>query len=102
MDKVALLTYGCPVSRLYARLFPAYVDAGTLTAVAAAVGGRWVNLWRATDPIGGPIGEPARDRRCTDPAGFPIPPCDTVYPPVLGHSGYPSDPDFAAVVAELS
>ncbi len=102
VDSVALLTYGSPISRLYARLFPAYVNADTLAAVAAGVRDRWVNLWRETDPIGGPVGKPARDRRCADAAGFPIPPSDTVYPPVRGHSDYPSDPAFGAAVAELS
>jgi hypothetical protein len=102
VDRVALLTYGSPLRRLYARLFPAYVNDETLKAVATGVDGRWTNLWRDTDPIGGPIGEPARDRRFADPAGFPIPPSDTVYPKVWGHSGYPSDPAFGAAVAELS
>ncbi len=102
VDSVALLTYGSPISRLYARLFPAYVNADTLAAVAAGVRDRWVNLWRETDPIGGPVGKPARDRRCADAAGFPIPPSDTVYPPVRRHSDYPSDPAFGAAVAELS
>jgi hypothetical protein len=106
LDNVALLTHGSPITRLYARLFPAYVNADTLAAVAAGVRGRWVNLWRDSDPIGGPIhgtvGEPARDRRLADPAGFPVPPADTVYPPVRGHSGYPSDPAFGLAVADLT
>ena len=102
LDNVALLTYGSPLTRLYATLFPAYVDVDTLAVIATCVGGRWVNLWRDTDPIGGPVGPPADDRRVVDPAGFPIPPSDTVYPPVCGHSGYPSVPAFGTAVAELS
>ncbi len=101
-DNMALLTYGSPITRLYARLFPDYVNPTTLTAVGTGVRGRWVNLWRETDPIGGPVGEPAGDRRFVDPAGFPIPPSDTVYPAVHGHSGYPSDPAFGVAVAELT
>ncbi|TMM37521.1 MAG: hypothetical protein E6F99_11540 [Actinobacteria bacterium] len=102
VDNVALLTFGSPIRRLYARLFPAYVNQDVLTAVATGVGGRWTNLWRDTDPIGGPVGEPAHDWRFRDPAGFPIPPSDTAYPLVRGHSGYPSDPAFGAAVTELS
>ena len=101
-DNVALLTFGSPIRRLYARLFPAYVNQDVLTAVATGVGGRWTNLWRDTDPIGGPVGEPAHDWRFRDPAGFPIPPSDTAYPWIRGHSGYPSDPAFGAALAELS
>jgi hypothetical protein len=102
LDNVALLTYGSPITRLYVRLFPAYVNADTLAAVGAGVGGRWVNLWRDSDPIGGRVGEPARDRRLVDPAGLPVPPSDTVYPAVRGHSGYASDSAFGAAVTELT
>ena len=102
VDNVALLTYGSPLRRLYARLFPAYVHDRALATVDREVGGRWVNLWRHTDPIGGPVGEPAGDLRLVDPAGFPIPPGDTAYPAVRGHSDYVADPAFGGVVAELS
>ncbi|MER7005623.1 hypothetical protein ABT297_21620 [Dactylosporangium sp. NPDC000555] len=33
---------------------------------------RWANLWRNTDPIGGPV--------AADPPGFDIPPGDTALP----------------------
>jgi hypothetical protein len=102
VDNVALLTYGCPLHRLYATLFPAYVHLPALTEVQVRTGGRWINLWRDTDPIGGPVGSPARDRRLVDPAGFPIPPGDTAYPAIHGHGDYPSDPAFGGVVSELS
>ncbi|MET7395092.1 hypothetical protein ABZS66_16540 [Dactylosporangium sp. NPDC005572] len=111
----ALLTYGSPLRRLYARFFPAYVNDAVLTQVGAvlarpaddaAVPGqhtpRWVNLWRDTDPIGGPMESPAaRDVRLVDPPGFGITPGDTVFPKVDGHSGYQQQPGFGSAVSGL-
>jgi uncharacterized membrane protein YhaH (DUF805 family) len=102
VDNVALLTYGSPLRRLYGRFFPAYVNDKVLATVDEGVSGRWINLWRDTDPIGGPIGEPAEDRRFVDPAGFPIPPGDTAYPKAHGHSDYVVDSAFGTAVSELS
>ncbi|MFC8616510.1 hypothetical protein ACFT9M_08850 [Micromonospora purpureochromogenes] len=51
--RVALLTHGSPLDRLYARLFPAYLGKDVLHEVGERVGWRWLNLWRETDPIGG-------------------------------------------------
>jgi hypothetical protein len=105
--RTAVVTYGSPLRRLYCRLFPAYLN----DQVLARVGGhlaepgkrsRWVNLWRETDPIGGPVGPPSRDIRLTDPSGFGIAPGDTVYPAVEGHSGYQAAPAFANVILELA
>ncbi|MGI5247227.1 hypothetical protein [Dactylosporangium sp. CA-139066] len=140
--RTALLTYGSPLRRLYARFFPAYLtdsvlsDVGAMLATPApapapapagalpADGGgspdeggavlarprqepgqhtpRWVNLWRDTDPIGGPVAPPtAHDVRLVDPPGFGMPPGDTVPPKVDGHSGYQLRPEFGAVVSGL-
>jgi hypothetical protein len=99
---VRLLTYGSPLCRLYGRLFPAYVDESVFGLVSRATKGRWVNLWRDTDPIGGWVGGPAEDVRLVDPAGFAIADGDTAYPAIRGHSDYPADPVFAAVVASLA
>ncbi|WP_406514113.1 hypothetical protein OG851_07185 [Streptomyces sp. NBC_00161] len=52
--RVALLTYGSPLRRLYGRWFPAYFGPGPLGALHGDVD-CWRNLWRATDPIGGPV-----------------------------------------------
>jgi hypothetical protein len=93
-DRLSLLTYGSPLGRLYARLFPAYVNPEVLAAVHEAVGGRWRNLWRDTDLIGGPVGRDA-DVRLRDPAAFDPRPWDTVAPPILAHSGYQHEPEFA-------
>lgn len=59
---VMLLTHGCPVGRLYRRFFPDYFGGGVITALGrhisegASTGSiRWLNLYRLTDYIGGPV-----------------------------------------------
>lgn len=99
---IAMLTYGSPLHRLYYRLFPAYIDRSLTEAVAGALEHRWHNLWRDTDPIGGPIGPPVTDVRYTDPVAFGIPPGDTVYPPTQSHLWYERDPSFGDDVTRLA
>ncbi|MFI7603753.1 hypothetical protein ACIBTV_01360 [Micromonospora sp. NPDC049366] len=105
--RVALLTYGTPLGRLYSRVFPAYIGPDMLREVGERLDWRWLNLWRLTDPIGGPVfgidaaGHAAEvDRRVADPAGLLIPPGDTVPPTIRGHRFVP-DADFDRTVAEL-
>ncbi|MET9675477.1 hypothetical protein ABZY68_20610 [Streptomyces sp. NPDC006482] len=99
--RVALLTYGSPLERLYGRWFPAYFGPEALRALHRTVH-CWSNLHRATDPIGGPVRVPAEDGRpavdgdvLLDPVAYgrtrehPLP------EPILGHSDYQADPAFA-------
>jgi len=69
-NRVCLLTYGCPLRRLYARFFPGYFGLPTLRRLGHLLdaaepqalprtqpraGWAWRNLFRPSDYIGGPI-----------------------------------------------
>ncbi|MFG3642943.1 hypothetical protein ACGF3C_22035 [Micromonospora sp. NPDC047762] len=114
-SRVALLTHGSPLSRLYARLFPAFVDDEVLHEIGARVDWRWVNLWRDTDSVGGWIFSAHRtpapvtvggtaatvDRRLRDPADVVPLPGDSVPPPIQGHRPGGSERRYAEAAREL-
>lgn len=99
LDRIALLTYGSPLRRFYARLFPAYVNTEMLHEVGSRVGWRWLNLWHDTDAFGGwmfsghRLEEPPQipgpaasvDRRQRDPEDLVAVAGDSVPPPIDGH-----------------
>ncbi|MDT0316776.1 hypothetical protein [Streptomyces millisiae] len=105
-SRIALLTHGSPLERLYGRWFPVYFGPAALRALHRDVP-CWRNLWRATDPIGGPVlvagaDLPPVDRGpLADPLHYgrnllrPLP------EPILGHGDYAADPAFAAERAAL-
>ncbi|MGW0563287.1 hypothetical protein ACWDZ4_22425 [Streptomyces sp. NPDC003016] len=110
--RVALLTYGSPLERLYGRWFPAFFGTSCLEALGGEVH-CWRNLWRRTDPIGGPVrvkggGQgPAVDRAALkDPLAYGRTREQPLPAPVLGHSDYQADPEFdrerAALLDRLS
>ncbi|MEU8111752.1 hypothetical protein [Micromonospora sp. NPDC048947] len=116
-QRVALLTYGSPLDRLYARLFPAYLNEQVLREVGERVEWRWINLWRDTDPVGGWVfaahrpGDPAPDpadpasqvdRRLRDPAHLLAAPGERCAPPLRGHHPGETDPEFRAALRELT
>ncbi|MCT9088648.1 hypothetical protein N4G70_07160 [Streptomyces sp. ASQP_92] len=94
--RVALLTYGCPVERLYGRWFPTYFGPAPLAALHQEVH-CWRNLWRATDPIGGPVrtGGDVDKGPLLDPVAYGRTSTHPLPAPVLGHSDYQADPAFA-------
>ncbi|MFD3524503.1 hypothetical protein [Streptomyces sp. NPDC058653] len=104
--QVALLTYGSPLERLYGRWFPAYFGAAPLRDLDREVH-CWRNLWRATDPIGGPVRLDAGDGPAVDqePLKDPLAYGRTARHPlpeaILGHSKYQDDPVFAEERAAL-
>lgn len=98
-DGLALVTYGSPVQRLYGRFFPAYWSTEVLRTLDARLGGRWWNLWRATDPIGGPVGVlgAGRDREVAVRGGRAC--GDTVDRAIEAHSNYTATPEYHDALA---
>ncbi len=98
--RVALLTYGSPLERLYGRWFPAHFGPDALDALHRDVV-CWRNLYRRTDPIGGPVRLPGDtgpdvDRPpLKDPLAYGRTADHPLPAPILGHSGYQADPAFA-------
>ncbi|WEH37743.1 hypothetical protein PZB75_01305 [Streptomyces sp. AM 4-1-1] len=105
-SRVALLTYGSPIERLYGRWFPAYFGPVPLRGLHHEVH-CWRNLWRPTDPIGGPVrvkeeGRPVVDEGpLADPLVYGRSSAHPLPEPILGHSDYQADPVFARERAAL-
>ncbi|MFF1636071.1 hypothetical protein ACFVXA_00270 [Streptomyces sp. NPDC058246] len=104
--RIALLTYGSPLERLYGRWFPAHFGPAALTSLHREVA-CWRNLHRRTDPIGGPVRLPGDCGPQVDhePLGDPLAYGRTerhpLPAPILGHSDYQADPVFAEERAQL-
>ncbi|MFI8189329.1 hypothetical protein ACIF8T_11120 [Streptomyces sp. NPDC085946] len=98
--RVALLTYGSPLERLYGRWFPAHFGPAALLSLHHDVD-CWRNLYRLTDPIGGPVRLPGDcgpevDREpLKDPLAYGRTELHPLPAPILGHSDYQADPAFA-------
>jgi len=98
--RVALLTYGSPLERLYGRWFPAHFGPAALTSLHHDVD-CWRNLYRLTDPIGGPVRLPGDcgpevDRApLKDPLAYGRTAQQPLPAPILGHGDYQADPAFA-------
>jgi hypothetical protein len=118
-QRVALLTFGSPLRRLYARNFPAYFGTGALPRLRQRLRQdrrlsrqepRWINLWARTDPIGSWVND-GRDRslqealeevdyRVLDVQSLTLR-ADGMYPPICGHSGFWTRPEYGDAVRVL-
>lgn len=109
-QRVALLTFGSPLRRLYVRNFPAYFGTGALPRLRRRQPSQWINLWARTDPIGSWVID-ERDRsmsdalqdvddRLLDAAGL-APRADGTFPPICGHSGFWTRPEYREAVGML-
>ncbi len=101
MRRLALLTYGSPITKLYATMFPAHFNADTVAALRGELTDatadtpvvRWRNLFRVTDPIGGAV----------EPVGVadPVDRGPLSDPDRGGHSGYEGEPIYRQTLEEL-
>lgn len=103
---VALLTHGSPLARLYGRWFPKYFGPQALSLLHRDMP-CWRNLWRATDPIGGPVhvGGPGPAVDCgplRDPRHYARNLLTPLPDPLLGHGEYAADPAYARERAVLA
>lgn len=77
------VTYGSQLGDLYPTLFPAVGLDTLVEEVTTQVEGRWLNLWRGSDAIGGQVVEPLGTRNWEVATG-------------KGHSLYELTPEFCA------
>ena len=121
LQRVALVTYGCPVSSIYAMFFPAYFGPEEVIALRDKLpqlpGGLagWRNFYRRTDPIGGPVfadtDTPENDAEVPDPFRGPATDLADTTPPrerdaapwlrVSGHSYYEQEPALKSWVKSV-
>jgi hypothetical protein len=55
LSKVGLVTFGSQLQVAFPRAFPAYLDYDLIRELHTRLQGRWINLYRDTDPIAGPV-----------------------------------------------
>ncbi|OZV82407.1 hypothetical protein CA850_08980 [Micromonospora echinospora] len=97
--RVRFFSYGCQLTRLYGRVFPAYFGPRRLPVLADALTDRhgragWTNFWRETDPLGWPVPAARRQVTVRDPEGLHPTGGEVVDPPIRSHGGYPDSPEF--------
>ena len=54
-DRVGLVTFGSQLRLIFPRAFPAFVNLDAIARLYFSLNGAWVNLYRATDPLAGPV-----------------------------------------------
>jgi pimeloyl-ACP methyl ester carboxylesterase len=109
-EPVALLTFGSPLRRLYARNFPAYFGTEALPRLADRQRSLWINLWALSDPIGSWVLDDGEndmaaalqhvDVRLRDVESLARR-SDGSYPPICGHSGFWVRDEYYDAVTQL-
>lgn len=54
-QRVGLLTYGSQLRQIFPRAFPAYVNYDSVSRLHLDLHRGWINLYRETDPLAGPV-----------------------------------------------
>ena len=54
-DRIALLTFGSQLRVIFPRAFPEYVSFASIEWLYDRMGGAWINLYRVTDQLAGPV-----------------------------------------------
>ncbi|MDN4479667.1 hypothetical protein [Demequina muriae] len=94
--ELRFLSYGTLLSAHYQRLFPHLFDDARLRALDDVAPGRWIHLFRETDPLGHPIaalGPASRQASHTPPRGVEH---------VLTHSSYGYSPEYQRALDDLA
>jgi hypothetical protein len=55
LGRVGLLTFGSQLQVAFAKAFPAYVNEPVIAALFAHLDAAWINLYRETDSLAGPV-----------------------------------------------
>jgi len=55
LKRIGFLTFGSQLRVIFPRAFPAYVNYEAIETLRRNLGSAWVNLWRDTDPLAGPV-----------------------------------------------
>ncbi|HEX2153546.1 MAG TPA: hypothetical protein VHL52_06185 [Acidimicrobiia bacterium] len=98
--RTALLTHGSPLTRLYSRYFPEYFSQPLYRELSHSITS-WLNLWRATDFIGGRIGaEGVKDVEVFDPPSTQAPAPGEARPAPFRHSDYDRTDEYAVALGE--
>ena len=111
-DHPALITFGCPLYKLYTWGFPAYVDSGLLEPLEPGGAGHlndWRNFYYPTDPIGGSVapdlsaaGRRPGGRGVPRPGGVLLRLRAAAAGGSQGHSGYWADPRVWDVINRVA
>jgi hypothetical protein len=100
--KVRLITYGAPIRRLYGAAYRFWFGEPEVEQLQRRIGeGHWINLWRRTDPIGGPVHGTVDEELRRDPASLDHVAGDPAYARSRGHFDYDFTTEYGAAVARL-
>jgi hypothetical protein len=96
--RVYLFTFGCQLTRLYGRVFPAHFGPARIRELSRALrveaDPRWTNFHRRTDPIGWQVDADQHEIRVSDPTALRPDNGEVVDPPIRNHSGYPDAGEY--------